>query len=166
MEQILDFTGDDLSANQAGHLSHRQQERLYKRVLSTDLRSFVFALIFSWIFGLLLYLLLAAGPEVDSVLISLLIGVGLALVTILFGSVVVIYLIRLRRGIDENRVLCLEGPVRFKSRYKGPTWIVCQQERLWADGRIRTAFNDGAAYQLYYLPQSKFILSAVPVSEA
>ena len=163
LEQILDFTEDDLAANRAGHLSQRQRRRLYKRVLFTDLRSFVSTLILSWAAGLMLYFLLTADPKVDSALIFLLILIGMAINTILFGSVVVIYLIRLKRDIDENRVLFLEGPIRFDRGYRGPTWIECQHERLWADNRIQNAFYDGAAYQFHYLPHSKFILSAVAV---
>ncbi len=153
--QILDFTEADLAANQAGHLSPRQRKRLYRRVLFNDIGSFVFGLILSWLVGIVLYFILPSG----TVGLLIVILLALAIITALFGGVVIVYLIRLKRDIDENRALLLAGPIQLTAqRYS--YWVECQQQQLWASRRIFAGFRDGEAYHIYYLPQSKLILSA------
>lgn len=152
---VFAFDEDDFEANQAGHLSQKQQVRLKaarNRAISA------FALV-SMLLGFLAFVFIAAGFQTSNILLPLAAG---------FLAVLGTYAIYGRRAqafrdeIRENRAAVVEGRIELLlngTQYGSEYFLCVENLRFTVKQAAFLAFKNGDPYRIYYTPRSKQILS-------
>jgi hypothetical protein len=170
LARALDFGPSDIEANRAGRLSDSQTSSQY-RVME---RAVVLAAVCAVLTGL-------------SVIVAFIVGVatGLGVAVLLLGGafaafvgLFVRYNVPLWRDVDARVVSSVEGTVRAGEKEtdirSGPFitlpiwsyyWTVGDTERFWVSGKAYAALTP-ARHRVYFLPRSRKVVAAEPVSVA
>ena len=158
LDEVLNFTDEDLQANRAGHLSDAQIERLragWRRYLIVG----IIALI---VIGFFAVLLIFQGQRGES---DVLVFIGFALTLInaaIMGLIGQAY-IRLSRDLRASSLITTCGTVvhTVKIYNRAATYLLdIEGERLLVPKPVFFAFEDKVPYALYRTAGSKTLLSA------
>jgi hypothetical protein len=154
------FSEHDLSVNRAGNITDRQRKMLQRWAESSERQIFLLRASWGVLGSLCIFLaLLFQNPSL------LLVGGGL----LLLYTVVTFFLYRsfdwLKRDLAENIIPIAEGEVAYQPRFlsEGFVFVVDEVDLGMANWAIRPMFKRGDNWRVYYLPRSKFVLSAEPL---
>jgi hypothetical protein len=150
LQQILDFTWEDLAENRAGRLSERQQQRLsgqYRR------NSLLLAMLVAVM--ILLYFLYL-NLQIDQKTVIIPIGIGLIFGICLFMLQFVQFFVDARRGIVKS----VRGEARYVRSGKNSVATHLKIEEIPILVDIVGGFEEGKPYLVYYAPWSKNAMSA------
>jgi hypothetical protein len=167
LESALDFTASDLDANRTGKLSSSQRALLLK----SDAKRVAIAAASVVIAVVLLVVAIRIGIT-SGLSLRILLLVGIALVV---AGVLAMYSFRLWEDMRRGAVSMVEGMVTPSDKevhVSGPNgpgatflqfyWVVDQQ-RFWVPGKAYGVVAR-ARHRVYYLPLTRRIMSADPVS--
>jgi hypothetical protein len=160
LAQALNFTDEDLIANQTGKLSDVQQQRL-----TQNHRSMVWSFEAVFMYGLAFCVLLIG--------IATLIIVPLSLLCFYIAYHMSVPMLRkyqlLGRDLRAGEVHQIEGNIEIKlvnhRAYGLRYYILLGKERLSVHQTVALTFKNGDPYRLYYLPLSSTVLSVEWLSE-
>jgi hypothetical protein len=154
LQQALKFTDADINANREGKITQSQAERLSNT--QVGLGKFSAAIV---IFGILILFVIHTFANLDNDATTLYTIVVLILCAILaptmFGNSVTI-----RQDVEGDQVVSVQGIVRKRYSVKTGYNLYIGQIRFSIFRHTYNSFEDGAMYKIYFIPNSKTILSA------
>lgn len=158
LSQLLDFTADDLRANQDGCLSDRQQARL-RRLQG---RSALLGGVLVAILILAATSLLFFGQRADSDILKL-VGVGATICNAVIVGVLARNWFRVSSDLNAGAVRITAGKVRHTIRVmrRVSTYILQIDDQEFSVSKpVFFAFEEGAAVKVYWSPSSRVLLAA------
>ncbi|TME53381.1 MAG: hypothetical protein E6I53_03000 [Chloroflexi bacterium] len=168
LSQALNFTASDLQENRAGRLSDSQSSTQQRVVARSVVKSVVL-------------LLLACGGIAGWLAIGVttilgLIPFFLAVLFLCWIGIFAWYMPPLWRDASAGVVSRVEGFVKQSERRRDIAigsgqrvpiwtyyWVVDDRQRFWVPGRVYAVLTP-ARHRLYFLPESRRIVAAEPIS--
>jgi hypothetical protein len=163
LSRCLDFTEEDLAANQQSRLSVRQSARLRRGIVNYAIVGGSFFLVFGYVF----ITLFVHGIQID--LADVVLIVVVVLLTLMFGIGTWLEVSKRWSDLRKGVVLSVTGIAEpyIRSRVRGIEYHSLKIAGLDFQLPDPTyhAFYSGNRYQIFYTPRVKFIVSAVRLDE-
>lgn len=156
LSKVLEFTNEDLAANQRGEMSDQQRQRLRDRRLWALILAGVM-LIFP-IIGLIV--ILQRPLDAGGVFILVLAAIWI----LLFGGIGWLAVTQTRSELRSGQVVSVTGVAKLEqvNVYKGPNfYLTIETVKFRIDAGVYWTFKAGERYQVFYTPESMVILSAI-----
>ena len=157
LQRVLDFSTDDLLANQQGSLTEHQRA-IARAKYRQFVRNGLLGLLAFWLVFVVIVILSVSAkgtqPQDKQALVYVLLAI-----TVIF-SLICLISVRQGRDLRAGRVASVEGQaktqfVRYRTRYSSSTGyevlIGRQKFRLNSEADL-AAFENGARYRVYYIP--------------
>jgi hypothetical protein len=167
----LNFTEDDLAANQQGKLSDRQQQRLARQRLGIILGGlFITGIMLLFCYSGV-YMLFALGLHRDGM-----IGIALPLCMFAFAGLAAPFgFLVLREGwnydvaVQEGKLTYIQGVLQKQLRFFEKGWVTYYVKvgdtGFRVNNGVYQAFEEGQLYHVYYMSKTKTFLSAEIVQD-
>jgi hypothetical protein len=158
LARALKFTEEDLIANRDGYMTKAQRIRLRQRTMRNNIYPPLVAVGVLIVGGIVA---VSSGRPIDNrdttfLLIALMIG----------GLVGYAYFQwhRLRVDLLKGDVVMQEGRIGLRVGTRGANSLMIRKMTFPINAETLLAFHNDANYRIYFMPHSKRILSAEPIS--
>ncbi len=155
LADLLDFTQHDLNANRSGRLTDRQRAHLQTQ---RDAYSALYSTGLGLLIGLAV-VCIALTQTAAKFYVELLFVVPAAFILAYIIQLWINFTLDLR----ARRVDTVSGCAQSQPILRFQTWLYVGSLRFGLSHRVARAFQNGAAYRVYYARRSKTILSVEAV---